>query len=68
MVAGSPIDELMKDMPKVLQDYKQLEWEMGVVFAKYETKACPYVAANITALRSFGKQKKIDEVYLDIVL
>ena len=58
----------MKGMPKLLADHKQLEWEMSAVFAKYETKVCPYVAANITNLKSFEKQKKIDEGYLDLVL
>ena len=68
MAASSPIEEIMKGMPKLLQDHKQLEWELSDVFAKYETKVCPYIAANIINLKSFEKQKKIDEVYLGLVL
>ena len=68
IATGSPIEEIIKGMPKLLADHKQLEWEMRTVFAKYETKVCPYVTENITKLKSFEKQKKIDEVYLDLVL
>jgi hypothetical protein len=64
----SPTDELIKSVPKVISEYKEVQSEIKKVNKVFARLDCPYISENILHLKNLNQKKRIDEEYLESVV